>query len=79
MQSQTVACAMPGNIRTIMQNLRWTFYHTGSCRGHGGLNFYLYAENSLMWLDPQGLSSKPCKTEKTPEDSYEKARGKVLK
>ncbi|CVA02529.1 Uncharacterised protein [Serratia marcescens] len=32
-----------------------------------------------MWLDPQGLSSKSCKTEKTPEDSYEKARGKVLK
>ncbi|HEJ6940415.1 hypothetical protein I5R58_07255 [Serratia marcescens] len=48
-------------------------------RGHGGLNLYLYAANPLMWLDPLGLSSKPCKTEKTPEDSYEKARGKVLK
>ncbi|HCR2993979.1 TPA: hypothetical protein ON270_000417 [Serratia marcescens] len=46
---------------------------------HGGLNLYLYAANPLMWLDPLGLSSKPCKTEKTPEDSYEKARGKVLK
>ncbi|WP_410176250.1 hypothetical protein [Serratia ureilytica] len=46
---------------------------------HGGLNLYLYAPNPLMWLDPLGLSSKPCKTEKTPEDSYEKARDKVLK
>lgn len=56
-----------------------TFYHTGSCKGHGGLNLYLYAANPLMWLDPLGLSSKPCKTEKAPEYSYEKARDKVLK
>ncbi|MEN4049831.1 RHS repeat-associated core domain-containing protein, partial [Serratia marcescens] len=31
----------------------------------GGLNLYQYAPNPLMWVDPLGLSSKPCKTEET--------------
>ncbi|CAI0893039.1 RHS repeat-associated core domain-containing protein [Serratia entomophila] len=31
----------------------------------GGLNLYQYAPNPLMWVDPFGLSSKPCKTEET--------------
>ncbi|CAI1505500.1 Cell wall-associated polypeptide CWBP200 [Serratia marcescens] len=45
----------------------------------GGLNLYQYAPNPLMWVDPLGLSSKPCKTEKEPKDSYEQARNKALK